>query len=463
MSNLRSILAFSISILISKLLGLCLQPWITYWLGLHDYGKLDVLIAYASCLSLLIIFGLVDALYRFVHDKNLNPQCILSTAWKLILCWGAVLLVLIFYYLDELQILLPAPVSRYSIFCLSLTIYFNALTAIPLARLKIEDKAKQFMVVMIKFSLLQACCVLLLAPYWKVEGIVTAGLIAQLSQLLLLRDAIPKGNIQKYGVLLRYGRTIMISGTLSFLSFGAERWVIAGTLSPTQLAPYAVAIQWSIAASLLMEPFSQWWFPRRFNCLNHPDTRKRTADISVLGCQLSCFVSALIIIIISPFLLFWLPSNFHLSAELLPLLALAMCFKYAGNLLNIGCFHQQSGHSVMIIAIIQAISYTPILFMLIPQYGLMSAIYGAIFIQCFRLLLYFFWSQHLLPMPYPLWRYGISLLLLGFICVCHYYGPRWLQGVGLIILAIQILYPWRTWINHNMFDHTSNNTSHGSL
>ena len=157
---------------------------------------------------------------------------------------------------------------------------------------------------------------------------------------------------------------------------GVERWAIADTLGLAALAPYAIAAQWAIAASLLLEPFGMWWFPKRFGLLGTQAQRQQAADLSVLGCQLGCLVAAGIIIVGSRFLLLWLPTEFHQSAQILPLLGITVMFKYASTLLNIGCYHQRDGNSIMAIGIVSAACAVALLVFVLPRFGLYPFYFG---------------------------------------------------------------------------------------
>jgi O-antigen/teichoic acid export membrane protein len=445
-SPIKAMLAFSVSLLLSKLMALGLQPFITHWLGLKGYGTLDVLITFSSLISLVIIFGFIDVLYRFAHDKKYAYEDVLTTAWQWVVWWGSGLWLSIFFFRETLQQWLPAAPPTYAIVCLSTTLLSNALSAILLARLKMEDKATTFMWSMLIFSVIQATAVILFTPTWHLNGLITAGCLAQCTQLFLLRKYIPKSKPLPLRIFIRYGAVITLSGVLGFLYFGAERWIIADILSPEQLAPYAIAMQWSIAASLLIEPFNLWWFPRRLKRIDTTQAQQQTANISVLGCQFSIWIAATSILLLPIFLIYWLPVEFHASATLLPLLVWAITFKIASTLLNVGSFKQTSGHSVFWIAVILTVIYLPIVFLLIPKFGLMGAVYSAILIQGLRLLLYFFWSQRLLKLPYPLKQYALSLLLLLCLTWAQQTGHDLNTVLFWVALNIQIIWPWRTTI-----------------
>lgn len=453
---IRSLLAFSVSVLISKLTGLLLQPLTTRWLGLSNYGLLDVLITFSTFLSLLILFGFVEVIYRFAHESQQHHDHLIATAWYWVLIWGGALFACIVLLREHIQAWLPSQPPIYALLLLSASVWCNALTAVLLAKLKLEDKATTFMKSMILFSGLQAVGVLTLTPSWQLNGLITAGFLAQLGQLLALQSHRPNATRISLKRPLRYALMITVSGIMGFLCLGAERWVIASQLSTAQLAPYAIAMQWALASSLLFEPFSLWWFPRRLKHLSDPHHQQRIANISVLGCLIAVWITATSILILPTFLTYWLPPDFHTSQHILPIFAWAMTLKMASSLLNIGCYQQASGNSVFFIAVILATIYLPMVFIAIYFFGLMGAVISVLLIQVIRLFLFFYWSQRLLPLSYPLTRYGGSLLLLALLTLFQYQKEWPWAWLTWIILNAQIL-----WATRNTLKNRSRKNHYG--
>lgn len=269
-----------------------------------------------------------------------------------------------------------------------------------------------------------------------------AGLVAQIVQVIVLAKHFPAPKLGHIRLFFRYGRAITLSGILSFVVIGAERWAIADMLGLSLLAPYAVAIQWAIAASLLLEPFGLWWFPKRFGLISTAEDRQQAAEISIIGCQLSCLVTAGIITVGSRFLLWWLPEDFHASADMLPLLGIMMMLKHASTLLNIGCYHQKDGKSVVLIGVFSACCALGIIFFILPQYGLYVFIGAGIGLQLLRLGLFYYYSQYYLPLPYPLYRLAASYSLIILLLAAHYQTSPASEVICMLLLIGQICWPW---------------------
>ncbi|MGR5064429.1 lipopolysaccharide biosynthesis protein [Photobacterium sp. DNB22_13_2] len=432
---------YAIGLISSKLIALALQPFVTQWLGAEQFGRLDVLVALGSLLTLIMSFGISDAIYRFAHEQH-DQDAIFRSALGLLLTIAGGLTIIAQLTVPWLQQALPGEPPLFALHCLLTTLFLNTLCCVPLAILRIRNEAKLFVTAQIVFALIQGLGVMLLAPHYGVDGIMAAGLVAQIVQVIVLAKHFPSPRLGHIRLFLRYGRAITLSGILSFVVLGAERWAIADTLGLSLLAPYAVAIQWAIAASLLLEPFGLWWFPKRFGLINTAEDRQQAAEISVIGCQLSCLVAAGIITVGSRFLLWWLPDDFHASADMLPMLGIMVMFKHASTLLNIGCYHQKDGKSVVLIGIFSACCALGILFFILPEYGLFAFIGAGIGLQLLRLSLFYYYSQYYLHLPYPLGRLATSYGLITLLLTAHYQLTPAYEVICTLLLISLIVWPW---------------------
>ncbi|AJR07351.1 polysaccharide biosynthesis family protein [Photobacterium gaetbulicola] len=432
---------YAVGLISSKLIALGLQPFVTQWLGSEQFGRLDVLVTLSCLLTLAMSFGISDAIYRFAHEQQ-EPMTIFSSAFGLILTIAGGLTIIGQLAVPQIQQVLPGMPDEFALRCLLVTLFLNTLCCVPLAILRIRNQATHFVTAQVVFALTQGVGIVLLAPHYGIEGIMAAGLVAQIVQVIVLAKSFPSPKLGNNSLLLKYGWAITLSGVLNFMVLGAERWAIAQTLGLASLAPYAIAIQWAIAASLLLEPFGLWWFPKRFGLLRTQADRQHAATISVLGCQLSSLVAAGIITIGSRFLLIWLPPEFHASANILPLLGIAIMFKHASTLLNIGCYFQKDGKSIMLIGVISASCAVLLLLFILPNFGLYAFIWASIALQLVRAGLFFGWSQHYLRLPYPLYRLGASYALVAMLLFSHFQLSIMYEALCLLLLAIQVSWPW---------------------
>nr|WP_086940424.1 lipopolysaccharide biosynthesis protein [Thaumasiovibrio occultus] len=409
--HLPSVVYYAVALAMAKLVGLVMQPFLTRTLSTNEFGDYAVLITIGSLVSLMMLFGMVDSLYRQTHDKTTTAAQAYLGAWSMTVviscCIALPMLLWPAYFLQWL----PGDITPFSFRCLTINLLFGSHCAVHLAKLRLDDRAIRFFIAQAIFTVAQMVAILCLAPDFKVDGIMLGTAIGQCLQWGYLhhRQA-PRWSFTLAKPLTRYGYGIALSGIISFIAFGAERWVLADISGTQELAIYSIAMQWAIAATLLLEPFSMWWFPRRFKDLDYAYGQRYTAAMTIQGCNLATLLSAAIITFATPFLLIWLPESYHQVANILPWLVGLMLIKTFSTLLNVGCYYQKQSHTLVVIAILSAIIALVCMWLLIPRFGIVGAIISGFIVQSVRCGLFLVISQSLLRMHYP---YHQLLRLLG--------------------------------------------------
>ncbi len=437
MSYASAILIYSFGLIISKLIGLLMQPFVTSQLGIENYARLDILIVTSSIASIVVTFGLIDGICRFAHDEKYRQDDCLSTAMGLVFWGGGLFTSIALLNGHVIQQLLPGSPPLWALYLTFINLYLNALAAIPLTKLRMQHRPIKFAIAQAVFAITQAIGIIVLIPRFQVTGIFIAAVASQLLQLIILYRDLPNLKLIYSSIFIRYGSSIMLSGVLGFICLGAERWAIAYYLGLEFLTPYAIAMQWAIAASLLLEPFSLWWFPKRFNLLKN---EKLLADITILGCQICVLICAIVTMLGPLFLRFWLSTSFSQSANLIGLIAIMVMFKGISTLLNIGCYYQASGQRIVQINLVATGLSIINIFIILPVFGLLGIIWGSIVIQAIKVFAFYYWSQKELPLPYPLYRLFIALMLLA--CIFASSTLILIQALLLILLIGLIITPF---------------------
>ncbi|UXI00235.1 lipopolysaccharide biosynthesis protein [Photobacterium sp. TY1-4] len=449
LQRLPSVAAYAIGLAVSKLIGLVMQPLLTRWLPPETFGEYATLVTLANLVSLLMLVGMVDSLYRFANDPNYDTAQIYRSAWSLTVLTSVLIALPFLLWPHWVAAWLPGDISPFSVRCLIVSLMLGTHSALQLAKLRIDDRALCFMHIQLIFALAQGGFMMLLTPTMGVEGLMLAGVLAQAIQWVLLHRQWPTFTCRNAGILLRYGIGIAVSGAVGFVAFGAERFVLAGSIGTAELAVYAITMQWAVAATLLLDPFNLWWFPQRFRHLHTASGKQYVARMSMFGCQCAAWVAAVLIAIGCPFLLLWLPESYQLASEILPWLAWLLFIKYMSTQLNIGCYYQQNSDITMVISTVSAGLALLLMWLLIPRFGLGGAIGAGLLVQGCRFILFLAVSQRLLPLRYPGAPLGKQLIGLTVITLL-----QWTQGqadelarytipVTIAVIAVMSYQLWR--------------------
>jgi len=408
--GLKQTLLYGSSIALMKGVSLLMLPFIAHHLSTEEYGRLEVITTLAIIGSILVGMGLENTLFRFAgasHDQ-LERQRLAAEIFGLTLIIGSVSWFIGWLAAEHIASLIPGNPSQYEVQLVISILALEGAIAIPLGWFRMRNRVFHFFFATTGRALTQAILVLiLLASGRGVEGVLEAGLIAAASQAMILAYF----HIQDTGLSLSretgtrsfiYSLPIVGSGLVAFSLNGLDRWILADFASLADVAQFGVAAKFSLAMILLMQPFSMWWSPRRFEVLHQAEGHQKVANFIVVGITLALIISVLVSLA-SPLLINWLlPESYASATQYVVGLVLVMLLKEISDLVNIGCFNGKTTGTQLLINSTGAAVGIVCMFWLTPLYAVWGIILSLIFAQALRVLMFFIASQHFLPLNYPL-------------------------------------------------------------
>ena len=430
---LQQALYYGLGILLMKGLSLFMLPVFTAYLLPAEYGRLEVILALASIGSLLLGFGLSDALYRYagLAESQGERQAVLRNVFSLSLLLGVLLTLPLYALAGQIADWLPGQASALEVRLLLLAVALEGCIGIPLAWLRMCQRARLFFWLSTAKVAVQALLSFYwLAHGWGVLGVLLAGTVsALLLAAWLLFDCCRQFGLRlewrRVPELLSYGGPMMISGFAGFILAGLDRWWLAAQLGEAGMAPYALASKLALACGILMQPFALWWYPRRFALLQEPDGLARAAQMAVLGSLLAVLLAGAVGLV-APLLILWLtPSDYHQAIGLLPWLIAAMACKQMAELLNLGCYVERNSNLQMYINVATALLAVLAYALWIAPYGVYGALWAILLCYGLRLLLFYGISQRRLYLPYRL----APLLLAALLAAGLAWAGQWLAVV----------------------------------
>jgi len=399
---------YAISIALMRGVSLLMLPFIARYLPTEEFGRLEVISSIAVLASVLAGLGMEDALYRFAgQGKNLNERKHASANIFTLTLVVSFIFVILSYPLSQItSAFVPGNISSYLLFLLLLIIAKEGLIAVPLGWLRMRERALTFCVVTVSRVFIQALLVFIFIKQGKgVEGVLEATLIAAFIQGIILsclhiKDTGLKLNVILFRKTLIYSLPIVGSSLLAFGLNGFDRWVIAESLDLDAVALYGVAAKFSIAVSLLIQPFGMWWMPRRFIELNAPGGLDKVSHYTTMG--LIFLISVVVLVGLSgPVLVnILMPEQYRSSAAFLLGLIVVAALKEAAEFVNIGCLTKDHTHTQFWINVIATVVGCSALVLSIHHYGLWGVIYSLILAQAVRLYLFYHFSQKVLALKY---------------------------------------------------------------
>ena len=130
--------------IIGRLLNYLLVPLHTGKFTTSEYGEIVEMYSYVAFLVVLLTYGMETAYFRFQSKKDSNHQTIFSTV--LISLFSSTVLFISFatFFAEDVATLLEYPNNSEYVIWFAYIVGLDALSSIPLARLRIENKAVRF-------------------------------------------------------------------------------------------------------------------------------------------------------------------------------------------------------------------------------------------------------------------------------------------------------------------------------
>lgn len=130
--------------IIGRLLNYLLVPLHTGKFTTSEYGEIIEMYSYVAFLVVLLTYGMETAYFRFESKKNSNHQTIFSTV--LISLFSSTVLFISFatFFANDIATLLKYSDNSEYVIWFAYIVGLDALSSIPMARLRIENKAIRF-------------------------------------------------------------------------------------------------------------------------------------------------------------------------------------------------------------------------------------------------------------------------------------------------------------------------------
>lgn len=420
-SVMQQAVYYGLGILLMKSASLVMLPIVTFYLTPAQYGALELLLSVSNFATLIVGFGLVDALYRFVGLNNDAQQerSIIANFITLAMIIGVFSVLLGLFFAPLILTFLTAEITLFDVQLIVIMFSLEGCIAIPLAWLRMKEQAFLFFILTTSKVLVQAIISwYLLSQGFGITAILWGGLIsiALLASALLIMQLRQTGlclNLRLSKKILAYGFPLVLSGLAAFAVNGADWWMVASVSNEHDLGLYSLAKKIALISLILMQPFSMWWFARRFQSLKQPDGLSYIAKMSSLGIALILCFATLIYLSSGIVITYFIDVRYQQAIIYIPGLLLFCIIKQIAELANFGCYIEKKTWSVMYIDFTTAIVALLACYLLSGYYQVFGVIGGLVIAQTFRASAFYFISQKVLTLHY-MWS---PLLWLALTCL----------------------------------------------
>ncbi len=443
MSSLKKLVGqtavYGIPTIVGRLLNYLLVPLYTYTFLPHEYGVVTELYAYVAFLMVLVTYGMETAFFRFVKKYEKNPLVFDTAQWSLIV--SSLLFVLIVWmFSGGISNVIGYSNHPEYIIWFGMILSADAICAIPFANLRNRGKAGRFSMIKnsnialnIGFNLF----FILLCPYLLkhnpdsavsfvynpsvgVGYIFISNLLASLCTLLLLSSEILQLQFRFDKVMWKqmmiYALPVMVWGMAGIVNETFDRvllkYLIADkSIAMEQLGIYGACYKISIVMSLFIQAFRFAAEPFFFQHSTDKDARQIYAKVMKFFVIVCAFIFLAGVMYLDDLMKFVGPA-YRVGAPVVPILLMANLF--LGVFYNLSVWYKLTDQTMFgaYISVAGAVFTLILNFTLVPSMGYMGAAWATFICYFFIAVVSYFLGQKYYPIPYPLKRIGLYLLLI---------------------------------------------------
>ena len=298
---------YGLSSIVGRVLSYLLVPIYTRVFLTSEYGTVNEMYAYVSLLIVVLTYGFETGFFRFSQSET-DKNKVYSTSLISLLSTSALFVLFAILFAQPVADVLRYPNNREYVIWFALIIALDAISAIPFARLRAQNKAKRFAVIKIIniiSNVLLNLFFILLCPYMLKHSIMPdfvdmvykgkigvgyvfiANLISSAITIILLLPDMLKINYKFDFVLwkrmMRYSLPLLVVGLAGIINETMDRvflkYLLPENIALSQVGIYGACYKISIILTLFIQAFRFAADPFFFAKSREKDAKQIYADV----------------------------------------------------------------------------------------------------------------------------------------------------------------------------------------
>ena len=460
---------YGLSSIIGRLLNYLLVPLYTYvFINPADYGVVSELYAWVAFLIVILTFGMETAFFKFIQNEG-DQKNVFSTALSALLSLNSVFfLVVLLFYQNIASLLLYEDHGEY-IVMLGAIVSIDAISALPLAKLRAEEKAKRFSIIQLSSIavkiILNVIFLLFCFDYNNPEQgvfyIFLANLIASLVKpIFLLKSLTLIRGIDRSLLkrMLVFSFPLAIAGFAGIITETLDRILLKQMLytpenpssldyAEAQVGIYSASYKLAMLIAILLQAYRYAAEPFFFSQMKNQDRNKIYSQIMNVFIAFVCGIFLLVTLNIDIFKYFIQNETYWVGLQVVPILLMANIF--LGIYYNQSIWFKLSGKTKFgaYIALFGASLTVLINILYIPKFGYMACAWATLIVYFTQMVISYILGQRHYPIPYNLKKFifyislALALYFLSpYIKVDNFTVNLFIQNSLLLMFVLTAVY-----------------------
>jgi O-antigen/teichoic acid export membrane protein len=439
---------YGVSSIAARFINYLLTPFLTYTLAkTSDYGKMSLIYAAVPILNVIFTYGFETAFFRFASRKEYKSSLYNTAALSLI--FSTLLFTTLLWFsrgsFAEIVGLKDVPgIVNISIFVIA----FDALSIIPFAKLRLEERPRKYALIKVGGILLNIFFTWFFVGYCSSHSetvsnsflifiyqndvnpivyVLLANLIQSIFTLILLGSEISSirfnFNYRLWREMIIYSLPLIIVGMGGVINETFDRlmlrWWLPGTVvfKEQQVGIYSACYKLAILITLFIQAFRLGAEPFFFKQSEGQNPQKIYARVM----KFFVIIISVMFLLVSMYIPIWkvfIGPKYWSGLKVVPILLLANIF--LGIYYNLSIWYKLIHKTIAgaVITIAGAVITLVINYVFIRHFSYMACAWATFFCYGSMMVISFLWGQKKYPIPYA-WKklcaYIVIVVLLFFI------------------------------------------------
>ncbi len=435
---------YGLSSIVGRLLNYLLVPLYTsVFINPSDYGVVSDLYAWVAFLLVFLTFGMETAYFRFIQDAE-NKEKLFQNALFTVLGFNLLFFSIILYFNNPIASFMLYDGHNEYIILLTAIVCIDSISALPLAKLRYEEKAKNFVLIqfasiLINIGLNLFFMLYLFNPEQPEEGILfilLANLCSSLIKPLLLYASFLKLRLtfdwRLAKTMVLYALPLVIAGFAGIINETLDRILlkqilydpaIPGSLdaAEAQVGIYSACYKLAMLVTILLQAYRYAAEPFFFGQMKNEDRNKVYVKVMNIFIAMVCSVFLLVSLNIDIFKYFIRNEIYWAGLKVVPILLLANVF--LGIYYNQSIWYKLSGKTKFgaYITIGGALITVAVNLIFIPEYGFMASAWATLLVYFLQMVFSYLLGQRHFPIPYNLKKFSVYI---GLALILYFIGSK---------------------------------------
>jgi O-antigen/teichoic acid export membrane protein len=385
LSLVRQTSVYSISWLSTGLASIVLLPVYTAYITPTEYGIIQMLDYTLNVFKLLVVVGMVSAVYRFMNEYEAeeDKRRVIATgmAYLGVVGTGAVAVLLLLGRPISAVVLGPEVDLLYIRLALA-GFLFELWMLIPMAYFAARQQAKVYLLYALGRLLLNIILNLyfIIALGWGAAGMLSGNLVSgAVFALLMLGHCIRRNGLGVHRPtlmgMLRFGAPLVPASVAATVMHNVDRYILRAATGLHDVGLYSLGYRFPfMLSSLIMTSFNLAWSSHAiYEIAKDPDAREQYARIATYYMTLYVALQYTLAIFGDLVVRVMADEAYRDAADVVPVVCAAMCLFSFNQFVTVGAFIQKKTLLLPAGYVLGALVNVGLNLYAVPRYGYMGA------------------------------------------------------------------------------------------